>query len=64
MNSKTVKTLGEIAKYVDGKLQGDPAVVITRIVHPALVRGPEDLALPAASLALTGVVDAELSSLW
>ena len=45
MNSKTVKTLGEIAKYVDGKLQGDPAVVITRIVHPALVRGPEDLAL-------------------
>ena len=40
-----MRTLGEIAKYVDGKLQGDPAVVITRIVHPALVRGPEDLAL-------------------
>jgi UDP-3-O-[3-hydroxymyristoyl] glucosamine N-acyltransferase len=41
----TVKTLGEIAKYVDGKLQGDPAVVINRIVHPALVREPGDLAL-------------------
>jgi UDP-3-O-[3-hydroxymyristoyl] glucosamine N-acyltransferase len=40
-----MKTLGEIAKYVDGTLQGDPAVVITRIVHPALVRGPGDLAL-------------------
>jgi UDP-3-O-[3-hydroxymyristoyl] glucosamine N-acyltransferase len=39
------KTLGEIAKYVDGKLQGDPAVAIKRIVHPALVRGPGDLAL-------------------
>ncbi|HEX6564435.1 MAG TPA: UDP-3-O-(3-hydroxymyristoyl)glucosamine N-acyltransferase [Chthoniobacterales bacterium] len=42
MNSKT---LGEIAKYVDGKLQGDPTVEIKRIVHPALVRGPGDLAL-------------------
>jgi UDP-3-O-[3-hydroxymyristoyl] glucosamine N-acyltransferase len=40
-----MKTLGEIAKYVDGKLQGDPATVITRILHPALVRGPNDLAL-------------------
>ena len=28
------------------------------------IRGPDDLALPASSLALTGVVDAELSSLW
>src|SRR5580700_9312737 len=41
----TVKTLGEIAKYLDGKLQGDPAAVIKRIVHPALVREPGDLAL-------------------
>jgi UDP-3-O-[3-hydroxymyristoyl] glucosamine N-acyltransferase len=40
-----VKTLGEIAEYVGGKLQGDPAVVINRIVHPALVQGPGDLAL-------------------
>jgi UDP-3-O-[3-hydroxymyristoyl] glucosamine N-acyltransferase len=43
--SPTVKTLGEIAKYVDGTLQGDPAVVITRILHPALVRERNDLAL-------------------
>lgn len=40
-----MKTLGEIAKYVDGELQGDPGVVITRILHPALVREPNDLAL-------------------
>jgi UDP-3-O-[3-hydroxymyristoyl] glucosamine N-acyltransferase len=40
-----VKTLDEIAKYLDGNLQGDPAVVIKRIVHPALVREPGDLAL-------------------
>ena len=40
-----MKTLGEIAKYVDGKLRGDPAVTIARVVHPALVQGPEDLAL-------------------
>jgi UDP-3-O-[3-hydroxymyristoyl] glucosamine N-acyltransferase len=40
-----VNTLGEIARYVGGKLQGDPAVVISRIVHPALVQGPGDLAL-------------------
>jgi UDP-3-O-[3-hydroxymyristoyl] glucosamine N-acyltransferase len=40
-----MKTLGEIAKYVDGKLEGDPRIGISRIVHPALVRGPGDLAL-------------------
>jgi UDP-3-O-[3-hydroxymyristoyl] glucosamine N-acyltransferase len=40
-----MKTLDEIAKYLDGKLQGDPAVVIKRIVHPALAREPGDLAL-------------------
>jgi DNA helicase-2/ATP-dependent DNA helicase PcrA len=28
------------------------------------IRGPDDLVLPAASLALTGVVDAELNGLW
>jgi UDP-3-O-[3-hydroxymyristoyl] glucosamine N-acyltransferase len=39
------RTLGEIAKYVDGTLQGDPAITISRIVHPALVRGPGDLAI-------------------
>jgi UDP-3-O-[3-hydroxymyristoyl] glucosamine N-acyltransferase len=39
-----MKTLGEIAKYLDGELRGDAAVKITRVVHPALVRGPGDLA--------------------
>jgi UDP-3-O-[3-hydroxymyristoyl] glucosamine N-acyltransferase len=40
-----MKTLGEIAKHVGGTLEGDPDVVITRILHPALVREPNDLAL-------------------
>jgi UDP-3-O-[3-hydroxymyristoyl] glucosamine N-acyltransferase len=40
-----MKTLGQIAKYLDGELRGDTNVAITRVVHPALVRGPEDLAL-------------------
>jgi UDP-3-O-[3-hydroxymyristoyl] glucosamine N-acyltransferase len=40
-----MKTLGQIAKYLDGELRGNANVAITRVVHPALVRGPEDLAL-------------------
>ena len=40
-----MKTLGQIAKYLDGELRGNPDIAITRVVHPALVRGPEDLAL-------------------
>lgn len=40
-----MKTLGQIAKYLDGELRGDTDVAITRVVHPALVRGPQDLAL-------------------
>jgi len=40
-----MKTLGQIAKYLDGELRGDAEVAITRVVHPALARGPEDLAL-------------------
>jgi UDP-3-O-[3-hydroxymyristoyl] glucosamine N-acyltransferase len=40
-----MKTLGQIAKYLDGELRGNADVAITRVVHPALVRGPEDLAL-------------------
>jgi len=40
-----MKTLGQIAKHLDGELRGDADVVISRVVHPALVRGPEDLAL-------------------
>src|SRR5580704_8790227 len=40
-----MRTLGQIAKYLDGELRGDADVEISRVVHPALVRGPEDLAL-------------------
>ena len=40
-----MKTLGEIAGYVGGQLQGDPSVEINRIVHPALVQYDSDLAL-------------------
>jgi UDP-3-O-[3-hydroxymyristoyl] glucosamine N-acyltransferase len=40
-----MRTLGQIAKYLDGELRGDADVAIARVVHPALVRGPEDLAL-------------------
>ncbi|MBV8211865.1 MAG: UDP-3-O-(3-hydroxymyristoyl)glucosamine N-acyltransferase [Verrucomicrobia bacterium] len=67
-----MKTLGEIAEYVDGKLQGDPAVVINRIVHPALVRGPSDLALVLSANVLdllkrnqaaNAIAPAELNSL-
>ena len=58
--------------YVDGKLQGDPAVVIKRIVHPALVRGPGDLALVLSASVLgllkqnqvtSAIAPAELTSL-
>ena len=40
-----MKTLGQIAKHLDAELQGDASVKVVRVVHPALVRGPEDLAL-------------------
>ncbi|HEY0791581.1 MAG TPA: UDP-3-O-(3-hydroxymyristoyl)glucosamine N-acyltransferase [Chthoniobacterales bacterium] len=40
-----MRTLGEIARYVEGELRGDPSVRVTRVVHPALAAGPHDLAL-------------------
>src|SRR6516165_1015812 len=40
-----MKTLGEIADFVDGELRGDPSVSIERVVHPALAKGPGDLVL-------------------
>jgi UDP-3-O-[3-hydroxymyristoyl] glucosamine N-acyltransferase len=67
-----MKTLGEIAKYVDGKLEGDPLIEISRIVHPALVRGPGDLALVLSANVLdllkreevtSAIAPAELTSL-
>jgi len=67
-----MKTLGEIAKYVDGKLEGDPRIEISSIVHPALVRGPGDLALVLSANVLdllkrdkvtSAIAPAELASL-
>jgi UDP-3-O-[3-hydroxymyristoyl] glucosamine N-acyltransferase len=67
-----VNTLGEIAKYVDGKLKGDPGIEISRIVHPALVRGSGDLALVLSANVLdllkqnqvtSAIAPAELNSL-
>ena len=40
-----MKTLGEIASYVGGRLYGDPSVIIDRVIHPALAQRPSDLAL-------------------
>jgi len=40
-----MRTLGEIARYVDGELRGDPSVEVARVVHPALAESAEDLAL-------------------
>ena len=55
-----MKTLGEIASYVGGRLRGDPSVAIERVIHPALAQHPSDLALilsPAtASILASGKV--------
>jgi UDP-3-O-[3-hydroxymyristoyl] glucosamine N-acyltransferase len=40
-----MKTLGEIAELVGGKLRGDPSIAVKRVVHPASASGPDDLAL-------------------
>jgi len=40
-----MKTLGEIAGYVGGRLRGDPSVMIERVIHPALAESSSDLAL-------------------
>jgi len=50
-----MKTLGEIASYVGGRLLGDASVPIDRVIHPALAQHPSDLALilsPGAAAAL------------
>jgi len=55
-----MKTLGDIANYVDGQLCGDASVLITRVVHPALVKDDSDLALVlspgAASILASGKI--------
>jgi UDP-3-O-[3-hydroxymyristoyl] glucosamine N-acyltransferase len=67
-----MRTLGEIARFVDGELRGDPSVQVARVVHPALVENAEDLALVlspnAVSLLHTGkiqnaVIPAEVGEL-
>jgi UDP-3-O-[3-hydroxymyristoyl] glucosamine N-acyltransferase len=40
-----MKTLGEIASYVGGRLRGDPSVRIERVIHPALAKSSSDLVL-------------------
>lgn len=55
-----MKTLGEIAAYVDGQLIGDASLPIRRVVHPSLVRDDSDLALAfspsAASILASGKI--------
>lgn len=55
-----MKTLGEIANYVGGRLRGDASIPIERVVHPALVRDNFDLALVfspgAASILAAGQI--------
>ncbi len=55
-----MKTLGEIAHYVGGRLRGDASIPIERVVHPALVRDNFDLALVfspgAASILAAGQI--------
>ncbi len=47
-----MKTLREIARYVDGELRGDPSAQVSRVVHPAQAQGPHDLALVLSPNAL------------
>jgi UDP-3-O-[3-hydroxymyristoyl] glucosamine N-acyltransferase len=39
-----MRTLGEIARFIGGEMCGDESVSVVRIVHPAIARGPSDLA--------------------
>jgi UDP-3-O-[3-hydroxymyristoyl] glucosamine N-acyltransferase len=60
-----MKTLGEIASYVGGRLLGDPSVTIERVMHPALAQHPSDLALilspAAASILASGRVSSAVT---
>jgi UDP-3-O-[3-hydroxymyristoyl] glucosamine N-acyltransferase len=57
-----MKTLGEIAKFLEGHLHGDAALQIERVVHPALVNGPRDLALLLSASAAKYLASGELMS--
>ncbi len=57
-----MKTLGEIAKSLEGSLRGDPSLQIDRVVHPALASGPRDLALLLSASAAQYLASGELVS--
>jgi UDP-3-O-[3-hydroxymyristoyl] glucosamine N-acyltransferase len=57
-----MKTLGEIAKSLEGRLHGDAALQIDRVVHPALVSGPRDLALVLSANATKYLASGDLVS--
>src|SRR6266478_2478806 len=57
-----MKTLGEIAKSLEGHLHGDAALQIERVVHPALASGPRDLALLLSASAANYLASGELVS--
>src|ERR1700756_4059730 len=55
-----MKTLGEIAKFLEGHLHGDTALQIERVVHPALANSPRDLALLLSASAAKYLASGEL----
>src|ERR1700756_2858382 len=57
-----MKTLGEIAKFLEGHLHGDTALQIERVVHPALANSPRDLALLLSASAAKYLASGELLS--
>src|ERR1700730_9812546 len=57
-----MKTLGEIAKSLEGHLHGDAALQIERVVHPALANGSRDLALLLSASAAKYLASGELVS--
>ncbi len=57
-----MKTLGEIASYVGGRLRGDPSVTIERVVHPALAQNSSDLALVLSPAAASLLASGKISS--
>jgi UDP-3-O-[3-hydroxymyristoyl] glucosamine N-acyltransferase len=57
-----MKTLGEIANSLGGHLNGDASLRIDRVVHPALARGPGDLALLLSANAAKYLASEELVS--
>jgi UDP-3-O-[3-hydroxymyristoyl] glucosamine N-acyltransferase len=57
-----MRTLGEIAKSLEGHLHGDASLPIDRVVHPALASSPRDLALFLSTSAAKYLASGELVS--